>query len=154
MQDRRRGGDTMYNVEAKLQPTEYNARSTNNLSAAEIYPSCVSWHKTGDPERPRPCLAMMISVCCGCVMWWCGHQQQMVRTGSVSTVTRMASSSPVTMDQWSNQWSLTISPTTLTCHVSRDSYDGLPNNISEIVFVILNEVWWVKWRMLSWLTAS
>ena len=32
----------MYNVEAKLQPTEYNARSTNNLSAAEIYPSCVS----------------------------------------------------------------------------------------------------------------
>ena len=53
----------------------------------------------------------------------------------------MASSSPVTMDQWSNQWSLTIAPTTLTCHVSRDSYDGLPNSISEIVFVILNEDW-------------
>ena len=78
---------------------------------------------------------------CGCVMLWCGHQQQMVRTGSVSTVTRMASSSPVTMEQWSNQWSLTIAPPTLTCHVSRDSYDGLPNNISEIVFVILKEVW-------------
>ena len=43
----------MYNVEAKLQPTEYNARSTNHLSAAEIYPSkCELTQNRGSREAP------------------------------------------------------------------------------------------------------